>query len=494
MKAAVFVCFAGSMAFPAHAQQGMNVSRMWAESCLSCHAQDASKDLRSIVGMPVGDIDREFFDAITHGVPEMGMNAFGDALSEQEVWALTVYIRELQFRDARSKGMGTELAPDGPRGTWKTQHHDFTTRDQMKPDAIEVPWAVQPLPQGGALLTDRSGGVYFLSSDRELSGPVAGTPDVVAQGQGGMLDIAIDPEYATNGYVYLSYSDPGETVGRDRRGRARVASMTRVDRGRIENNTWVPVNTVFKAPESGYVATGFHYGTRLVIDRDGYIFIPIGDRGIMEHAQDLSRPNGKVHRVKTDGSIPEDNPFVGVEGALPTIYSLGHRNPQGLVMDSNGELWTTEHGPRGGDELNHVKRAHNYGWPVVSFGINYSGMPFNTPWPDMLPSEQAAGLAGEGSANGVEMPVHVWTPSTAVCGMAIVSGDAFPEWEGDILAGGLAMQTVQRVRIDERGEVAEVEEIFWGQGRVRDVEVGPNGAIWIALERPGRVIKLSPAP
>lgn len=475
------------------AQEQMNVSRLWAESCLSCHAQDASKDLRSLVGIPTGQIDRDFYNAIAHGVPEMGMNAYKDALSQEEMWALTVYIRELQFRAARNDGMGTEIKPNGSEGVWTTTHHDFRIEEALRPGVLDIPWGVEPLPDGGAIVTERSGAVHILRPDGTILPAVRDIPEAHAQGQGGMMDVALDPDYVDNGFVYLAYSDPGQEMGRDRRGRPRVATMTRVERGRIEDNRWVPVNTVYKAPDDTYLPTGFHFGVRLAFDGEGHVFVPIGDRGVMEQAQDLAKPNGKVHRVRTDGTIPDDNPFVDVDGALPTIWSLGHRNPQGLVFDLQGRLWDTEHGPRGGDELNRVKRAHNYGWPVVSFGINYSGMPFETPWPDMLSASTQSELAGDGSDNGIEMPAHVWTPSIAACGMATVSGDAFPNWRGDMLAGGLAMQTVQRIRVNDAGDVTEVEEIFWGEGRVRDVQTGPDGSIWIALERPGRIIRLVPA-
>jgi len=397
----------------ASAQEQMNVARLWAENCISCHAQDASKDLRNLTNIPTGELDRPFYDAIENGVPDMGMNAYGDSLTPEEMWALTVYIRELQFRDARQRGMGTEIKPNGSSGTWTTTHHDFRIEEMLRPGVVDIPWSVEPLPEGGAIVTDRSGAVHVLKPDGSITPPIRNTPDVQAVGQGGMMDVALDPDYANNGLVYLAYTDPGADMGRDRRGRPRVATMTRVERGRIEDNTWVPVNTVFKAPDNTYVPTGFHFGVRLVFDDEGHVFVPIGDRGIMEMAQDLSRPNGKVHRVKTDGTVPDDNPCVDVEGALQTIWSLGHRNPQGLVMDLQGRLWDTEHGPRGGDELNLVKRAHNYGWPVVSFGINYSGMPFETPRPDQPPASRTAEPAGPGSDPALDTPAHAWTPPAA---------------------------------------------------------------------------------
>lgn len=487
---ALSLCFTPNV----NAQQSLNVPRLWAQSCISCHADDASKDLRDLTGIAVGDIDKAFFDAINHGIEDLAMPAFGDALSQEEIWALTVHIRELQHAAARRRGMGTEIKPANQSDIWTTSRHSFTVEQVLRPNSVEIPWGVEPLPGGGALITDRSGALHVLTSDGTLGPPVRDTPRVRAFGQGGMMDVALDPDYTNNNLVYIAYADPGVSMGRDRRGRERIATMTRVDRGRIESNTWVPVNTVYKAPNETYLPTGLHFGTRLVFDDDGHVFIPIGDRGVMEHAQDLSRPNGKIHRVRTDGTVPQDNPFINHEGALDTIYSLGHRNPQGLVMDTRGRLWDTEHGPRGGDELNLITRAHNYGWPVVSFGINYSGMPFVTPWSDELDVSETDHLHGVGSVNNIEMPKHVWIPSIAACGMAVVTGSTFPAWEGDLLVGGLAMQTVRRVRVDAHGTVLEDEEIFWGEGRVRDVQVGPDGAVWIALERPGRVVRLVPTP
>jgi glucose/arabinose dehydrogenase len=197
-----------------------------------------------------------------------------------------------------------------------------------------------------------------------------------------------------------------------------------------------------------------------------------------EHAPMLDRPNGKVHRVKHDGSIPPDNPFVGREDALPSIWSYGHRNPQGMVRDLDGNLWLTEHGPRGGDELNLVRKGGNYGWPVVSFGMNYNGTPYRTPWPE------------EGA--GITMPVHAWLPSIAACGLDVVDVDrAFPQWKGDLLAGGLAGETVQRLRVRD-GKVVESEELVHGRGRVRDVRVGPDGLVYLVLNGPDVIVRLRP--
>ncbi|MBC6411840.1 MAG: PQQ-dependent sugar dehydrogenase, partial [Hyphomonadaceae bacterium] len=281
------------------------------------------------------------------------------------------------------------------------------------------------------------------------------------------MDVALDPDYPDNKWVYLSFSHPLEGSS--------GPSMTKIVRGRIVNGAWISGQTLFQADSEDYVDTGFHYGSRITFDDAGRLYFSIGDRGLKEQAQDLSLPNGKVHRINRDGSIPEDNPFVGQENAAPTIYSYGNRNPQGLIWHpASGELWSTEHGPRGGDELNLIESGKNYGWPDISYGINYNGT---------ILTEYTA-------LPGMEQPASHWTPSIAVCGLDVYTGDMFPEWKGRLLVGSLAYESLRLVEVKD-GKYLGESEILKAEGRIRDVTTGPDGAIYVAL--PDSIIRMTPA-
>ena len=297
---------------------------------------------------------------------------------------------------------------------------------------------------------------------------IENTPAVNSNGQGGLLDVALDPEYSENGWIYLTYSHALKgTSGK---------SMTRLVRGRIVDDIWTDQQVLFAADPKHYIDARYHYGSRITFDGDGHIYFSIGDRGKKEMAQDISRPNGKVHRLNRDGSVPETNPFAGDPDAYPSIYAYGIRNPQGLIIHpETGVLWETEHGPKGGDELNAINAGANYGWPVISYGINYNGTEL-TPYQTMP---------------GMQQPVSQWTPSIAVCGLDVYTGDLFPEWKGRLMAGALKYQTVRLIDVDGdqyRGEATLIKD----QGRVRDVTTGPDGAIYVAL--PDRIVRISPAP
>lgn len=393
------------------------------------------------------------------------MPAYGGALEDNEIWALTVYIREL--RDRHEREATPWRRPED--GVFRGEGQAYRV-ETVVARGLETPWSVEFLPDGRLLISERGGSLRIASADGTLAGVVRGTPAVWTHGQGGLLDVGVHPGYSENGWVYLSYADSWEVEGR------RVG-MTRVVRGRIAGGAWTDEEPVFAAHESSGSPAGVHFGTRLVF-AEGMLYFGIGDRGRDREAQDLSRPNGKIHRVRDDGTIPDDNPFVGTSGALASIWSFGHRNPQGLTLDEAGRVWETEHGPRGGDELNLIERGGNYGWPVVSFGINYNGTALVTPWP------------ADGSA--VVMPALVWTPSIAACGLDVVRGDAFPAWSGDLVAGGLAGEVVERVRVDAEGRVSGREVLLRDAGRVRDVRVGPGGLIYVVLNGPDAIVRLVP--
>jgi len=456
----------------AHAQ---NARQLYMNNCIACHQADGSGGGAGTSTL----LDEEWatdgsyraqFNAIKQGMPDFGMPGYKDAMNDAQTWAVVNYIQELRHQHHR-KQPGFAPARQG-NDTFKTDHLPYRI-ETLIDSGISIPWSVAFLPDGRMLVADRPGPVRVFK-DGKLGPPIRGIPEVKAAGQGGMLDVQPHPNFSENGWVYISYSHALD----DSRN---ADAMTRVVRGRLtDDNRWTDQQTIWQAKEEHYSRARQHFGCRLVFDDDNHLFIAIGDRGNKDKAQDLAWPNGKVHRVHDDGKIPADNPFVGQPNAYESIWSFGHRNPQGMTRDPNtGKLWVTEHGPRGGDELNRVQKSENYGWPVVSFGINYSGSPFATPWPS---TENKADT-------DITMPVHVWLPSIAVCGLEIVRNSNLPAWEGDLLAGGLAGNTVDRLRIKD-GQVTEVEKVFYGHGRVRDVVQGPDGNIYVVLNGPDKVVRL----
>ncbi|MFN7021333.1 MAG: PQQ-dependent sugar dehydrogenase [Phycisphaerales bacterium] len=463
-----------------HAQ---SVTDLWSNNCKSCHGdrgQGGGAGTRSLLTDELFDqkFDRPFFDAVKLGLPDQGMAAFGETLSDAKIWGLVVHIRELQAKERRDR-LG---APKPDNGVYATQHARYRIETVIDTKAgLEAPWSVDFLPDGRMLVADRPGRLrVFDPKSRTLSKPVSGTPAVRNRGQGGLMDVAPHPDFADNGWIYLSFTDELRKDGRS-------LGFTKVVRGRISpDNTWTDQQTIFHADPSQYSTSDLHFGCRLVFrkvqDHDRHhLFFCIGERGNGPLAQRLDRPNGKVFRVWDDGSIPSDNPFTSDTAAIPAIWSYGHRNPQGLVFDLEGRLWDTEHGPRGGDELNLIRKGRDYGWPSVSFGINYNDAPLVTPWPS--------------GGRDIAMPTDRWIPSIGACGLDVVRGDAFPDWRGDLLAGGLSGANIDRIRLTQGDSpaVLEREEILHGLGRVRDVVCGPEGHIYIALNAPDKIIKLVPA-
>ena len=342
-------------------------------------------------------------------------------------------------------------------------------------DGLQNPWGMVFLPDGDLLVTERPGRLRIIRNGQLLPDPVPGVPEVFARGQGGLLDVELHPDFASNRMVYLSYSKP----------LADDESTTAVIRGRLENDRLTGVEEIFEANTRG----NGHYGSRLAFDDEGYLFVTVGERQVPARgdleahpAQDISNHHGTVNRLHDDGRIPDDNPFVGRDGAEPSIWSYGHRNPQGLVIHpETGDIWITEHGPQGGDELNLIQPGLNYGWPVVGYGVNY----------------------GSGSAiheatqrEGMESPVHFWVPSIGTSGLLLYTGDVFPEWQGDLFAGGLSGEQIARLELDGR-EVAFEETVLHRRGRVRDIVQGPDGYIYVAIDdrQGGRtpIVRLEPA-
>lgn len=350
-----------------------------------------------------------------------------------------------------------------------TDHHAFRVVTVV--EGLENPWGLAFLPGGDMLVTERPGRVRLIRNGQLQAEPVAGVPEVFARGQGGLLDVVLHPDYANNQLVYLSFSKPGDDGN----------ATTAVVRGRFDGTRLNDVEEIFEA--DAYRSRGQHYGSRLAFDRDGYLYVTVGDRGHNPHtdghdAQNLSNHPGSVQRLHDDGRVPADNPFVGRAGAQGSIFTYGNRNPQALAMNpATGQMWATEHGARGGDELNLLQAGRNYGWPVITHGVNYNG--------------QEIGVGRE--APGMEQPVSFWVPSIATSGMTFYTGDRFPSWAGDLFVGGLAGQQLVRLRLDGTN-VVEREIVLEETGRVRDVRTGPDGFIYLLIDASdGPLIRLEPA-
>ena len=331
-------------------------------------------------------------------------------------------------------------------------------------DEIQVPWGMAFLPDGSMLVTEISGDlIHFKDGQKKM---VKNVPEVYKRGQGGLLDVALHPDYKNNGWIYISYaSDDGDDKG----------GHTALMRAKLKGDALVDNELLYKATPN--TTKGQHFGSRIEFDNDGYLYLTIGERGDRDtNPQDITRDGGKVYRFNDDGSIPEDNPFVGKEGVKTAIYSYGHRNPQGMDKHpQTGEIWVHEHGPRGGDEINIVEAGANYGWPVVTYGINYSGTE----------------ITDKTQMKGMTQPIYYWIPSIAPSGMTFVSTDTYgTEWNGSILAGSLKYQYLERLAMDGE-KVVKREKLMADIGRVRDVREGPDGMIYVAVEGKG-IYKLVP--
>ncbi|MBI2512340.1 MAG: PQQ-dependent sugar dehydrogenase [Opitutae bacterium] len=445
-----------------------DIGKFYAQNCAQCHG----RNLTGGVGPSLmddqwihGSGDDALAKVIRDGVPD-AMDGFRDELSEAEIRAMVVFIRERRAGFSSSENRATRPQPTE---TVPSELHAF--KIETVADHLSTPWGLAFLPDGRLLFTEKSGELRIVERGGVLSDPIRGTPAVRDSGQGGLLDVAVHPHYAENGWIYLAYSDPATRDGE-------AVSLTTIVRGKIRDGAWVGQQTIWRAPLEFYrPGGGVHFGCRIVFDRDGYLFFSHGERGRQDDAQNVKLPNGKIHRLHDDGRIPEDNPFAKQPGAFPSIWCYGNRNPQGLAFEpGTGVLWETEHGPRGGDELNIIRRGANYGWPVITYGMNYNGTP----------------ITAITAKDGMEQPVTHWTPSIAVCGIDFYTGDAFPRWKGNLLVTALAQQELRRVVI-EGGKVTHQEILLKDLGRVRDVQTGPDGAIYVALNQPDRIVRLVPA-
>lgn len=332
----------------------------------------------------------------------------------------------------------------------------------LVPD-LNIPWGMTFLPDGSLLITEKAGEIIRFKDGQRTT--IKNVPEVYNRGQGGLMDIQLHPGFEENGWIYFSYAS---AEGDDKGGNTAIA------RARLQDDALTDLETLYKATPN--TTKGQHFGSRIAFDADGFLYFSIGERGERDvNPQDITRDGGKIYRLRDDGSIPDDNPFVQKDGAVKAAYTYGNRNPQGMaVHPETGAIWIHEHGPRGGDEINIVEKGANYGWPVITYGINYSGTP----------------ITDKTAMEGMKQPIHYWVPSIAPSGMAFVTSDRYEGWKGSLLVGSLAFQYLERLELDGQ-QVRKREELMPGIGRVRHVAQGPDGLIYVAVEGKG-IYRLMP--
>ncbi len=485
-------------AFAEERQRGgiATVEQIFQDNCAICHGNrmQGTPQGSALVGQPLvhGDSNAALMASISRGFPQEGMPAWDGQFNQEEIKSLALWIAEnrdgLLYSNFRISGELT--LPDAPL---ETALATFNV-EQVVADLDPLPYSIAVMPDGGILVSEKMRGLRVVSPDGSVSPLVEGTPDVyddikaagperLAFGMGWVLEADVHPDFAENGWVYLHYTNRCENCNEVARATKRPVSMNALMRGRIKDGAWVDQQILWQPGEASYgPITDVAAGGRIAFDPDGFVFISVGMKS-RHGTQDLAWPGGKIHRLHDDGRVPADNPFVDHPTALKTIWTYGHRSPQGLEFDvASGQLWGTEHGPRGGDEINLLKPGRNYGWPLFSRGQNYDG------------SEVATGRAeSEVALKDIEQPVVDWTPSPAISSFVFYDGDAFPAWRGDLIVGSLKAADLYRVRI-RNGRVVEQEKLIENLARIRDVEIDDAGEVLLLLEHAsgGQIVKLVP--
>lgn len=462
-KVVITLLFIISVSFNACSQP--DGAALYQQYCATCHGADLKGGNSSSLVDGIwqfGAADSYKFRNVKFGITHLGMPSYDGVLKDDDIRAIMTYVSDAE------KNTGA-VKPDIVK---ELETLDYKLNVEVFAEGLEIPWAIDFLDVNTALITEKPGRLRVVTKGKLQPEPVKNIPKVLNEGQGGLMDVAVDPDYNENGWIYLAFSH----VLDKKAGEERPGAMTKIVRGKIDNNTWINEQVLFEAPHEMYRTTRHHYGCRIVFDPDGYLYFAIGDRGAGYQAQDNTLPNGKVHRIHKDGKIPADNPFVSDPKAMKSLYSLGNRNIQGMAIHpETGELWTTEHGPMGGDEVNLIKPGKNYGWETITYGINYNGT-IITEFTHMP---------------GMEQPNLYWRPSIAVCGLDFYRGDLFKKWKNKLLVGALKYEEVRLLSI-EGDRIMHDEVILKGQGRVRDVQTSPDGAIYVVLNDPGTVLKLMP--
>lgn len=426
----------------------------YANYCASCHGEkmDAFTDR----DWKHGNSQSDLVTSIKNGWANEGMPAFEKTFTPKEIEELAAYIKK-GIQNVATFNFDNEPVT----GTFKSEK--LTVRLDTIATGLNITWGMAFLPDGNLLVTERDGKMYRVANRKKQE--VTGVPEVLAEGQGGLLDVALSPKFKTDNLVYFSYSKPKKENGK-------TLATTAVMAAKLEDNTLTDQKIIFEALP--YAPTRHHYGSRLVFDDKGFLYVSVGERGNEQQNPQQTKNNqlGKIHRINADGSIPASNPFKDKNGKPNSIYCYGNRNPQSLAFNPwTNDLWETEHGPRGGDEINIIKPANNYGWPKTSYGINYNGTT----------------ITDKSTAPGVTDPLTYWLPSIAPSGMAFVTGDKYGPWKGALLVGSLRFKYLNLCYLNGNKVVKE-EKLLKNIGRVRDVRLAPDGYIYVAVEKPAAAI------
>jgi len=436
--------------------------------CAGCHGANlegtgsASKLYRPI--WKHGSERDDIINTIANGVPSTTMIPWQGALTKAEIESLADYILEVQKLP--------------PREVINTATEYISTSDyklkveKVVTENLGIPWGIEFLNQDSALVSEKSGQLKWLVKGQLDESTIKGLPVThLKSSTGGYMDIALDPNYSQNGWIYLAYSHTdGDQLDEN------AKALTKIIRGRITDHYWTDQQTLFEVPDSLKVVRGNRWGCRFLFDQQGYLYFTIGDMGKAQDSQRLNKATGKVFRINPDGSIPQDNPYIHDQDALPQIYTIGNRNVQGIAQHpTTGEIWATEHGPRGGDELNILKKGANYGWPVITYGINYNGT---------IITEKT-------HQEGMEQPIVEWTPSIAVCPAEFCSSPLFSKWKDNLLVGALAFQEIRRLTIQGQ-KVTGQELLLKGMGRIRELKFAPDGSLYVLTSGPNQILRLTP--
>lgn len=474
------------------------IEHLYADNCAVCHGADLQGAAQGppLAGRPLvhGDSVPDLIASIREGVPAKGMPSWGAVLHEDEIKSIALYVAER--RDGqRFLDMQNDTPLVVPTDVVRTEEHAY--RLEVVADGLTpLPFSIAPLPSGEILMTEKTGGLVLIEPNGERR-VIRNTPRGHAHGfelaslplgLGWLLDVDLHPDYETNGWIYLHFTERCDDCNAVSRATPLPVSMNKLIRGRIRDGAWIDEETIWRADPDMYTVTpDLGSGGRIAFDPRGYVFMSIGIKGLsnFDGIQDLGKPYGKILRLHDDGRVPEDNPFVDIEGVLPAIWTYGHRSPQGLEFDADtGRLWEAEMGPRGGDEINLLRPGRNYGWPLYSLGQDYDGTPVE--YGDLL------GLDVDLAT--LEQPVVDITPSPAISSFVIYEGDAFPAWTGALLLGSLKGSDLFRVLVEEDRHV-RTERLVRDLARIRDVEVDADGHVLLLLEHGsgGQIVRMVPA-